>query len=699
MKRPAGLKKAVAALTVVLGLVAAMPNSPVGANGTETLGPPAGIQIAQGTGIVTNGTGMFAQPAVVPVTIPVNATATQVLIYWEGYHDTDAGGTPDGTITVNGGNVAGQLIGGPTRFFSNVYSSSWRADITDVVTVNPGLNNFTLSGLSFNYANNGASIAIIYDDHSGPADIQIRDGNDLAYIEFPEPLNATTPQVFPVVAAAFDRVADLSLLVGGVATGRPSIVRVSSGAVSQDYPNLLGNTDGPEWDDVTLQATIPAGATSVRVEILSQAAPGQSGQPASLAWVAAILEMAGAAGNCPPPVPTQAITHGAAYGADARILGGLITLDRLGYVHSVAPGAPSAEAKKLLTANVPLLVSAKVLPTSSHSKLDPSTSTSSAAVAEVNLLNGLVKAATVKSVSQSTASQFGSSYNSNGSTIVGLTVAGANVNVAPNTSVAVKVLGIHIANLYVMEEKGTKSFGNGVSSSSHSMNALRLVLLKSYLGFPVGTQVTLAHAESDAQSPMSGCPDVRSVSGEAFTAYVDGNLLGHNLVDLKVGDAVLEPTGGSDSDGTIVNVPGVAFSATAANTTSGALNPNPNATSRSIVEGVNVLNGLIRARVLDVKATSFATGASAGTTFNSTLVDLFVGGIKVEANAKPNTHLVVDLGALGYVSVTVNEQIANNGSATDTEGTINALHVRAYTLGGVLTGEAIIASAHSDAHV
>lgn len=33
---------------------------------------------------------------------------------------------------------------------------------------------------------------------------------------------------------------------------------------------------------------------------------------------------------------------------------------------------------------------------------------------------------------------------------------------------------------------------------------------------------------------------------------------------------------------------------------------------------------------------------------------------------------------------------------TDTEGTV--VHVRLYTLGGLLTGEVIVASAHSDAN-
>ena len=59
---------------------------------------------------------------------PVGATVEQVLLYLEGQNRT-AGG--DDTIDVNGTVVTGTLIGGPTRFFGNAFSSTYRADITD----------------------------------------------------------------------------------------------------------------------------------------------------------------------------------------------------------------------------------------------------------------------------------------------------------------------------------------------------------------------------------------------------------------------------------------------------------------------------------------------------------------------------------------------------------------------------------------
>jgi hypothetical protein len=683
------VRRAVAAAAVITGIGALMPSSPAGADGTESLGQPS-VPIAAGSGVVTEGTGLFVQPSNVSLAVPANASVKQVLLYWQGEHR----GAADDDIVVNGTEVTGQFIGGNTTFYADVRSSSFRADVTSRGFVQPGANTLTLQGLTFDTGNNGASFVVIYDDGSGIKEVGVRDGNDNAFNGFDGLLNATVPQTFAVNPAAVDREAQIDLIVGSVDSNRGSLVRVTAGNAVTTYDNLLGDTDDREWDDVTVPFTIPAGATSVKIEIISQDVNGKFA--ASLTWVAAVLSQP----NLCPPSNVAARTKGSAFAVDARVLGNLIKIDHAGQVNSALPEGPASDADKPLPVSVLGLVNAKILATASNSKLNPSSTTSSATVADVSLLSGLVRASAVKAVSQSTASTHGASYNSNGSSIVGLTVGGAAVNVAPNVKVAVKLLGITIAELHVMEEQGSSSFADGASKASHSMNALRLVLLKSYLGFPAGTTVTLSHADSSAQSPISGCPDAKTVSGEAFTAYVDGNLAGKDLVDVKVGDAVLPSVGGSDSDGAVVNVPGVAFSATAANTTSGSLAPHPNATSRSIVQGVNVLNGLVTARVLDVKATSSANGTTAGTAFATKFVDLRVGGkvIVVEGDVAPNSYLVVDLGHLGYVSVVLNERMSNTHGGTDTEGTVNAVHARVYTLGGLLTGEVIVASAHSDAH-
>lgn len=679
-----------AAPMVALGLAALLPSSPVGANGTETLGP---ITVAPGSGIVTEGVGMLGtNSGTVNLTVPANATVRQVLLWWEGLYSN----VPDDTIRVNGAEVTGAVVGGPTVFYGTTKSTTYRADITGLNAVHAGANSVQLSDVVFDEQTDGASIAVVYDDNSGPADVQVRDGNDDAYLNFAPPLDTTTPQVFTVQAASFSRTAKLTLAVGGVDVNRGNTVRVTVGGVATDFDYALHNTDGAQWDDVAIPVTVPAGGTTVAVQVLSTYA---GGDPASLQWVNATLSMAGGGGTCAPTAPTPATTHGSAYGADARILGGLVHVDKASSVASQAPGTPGNQASNPITVNVPGLVAAKILSTSSNSKLSPSVSTATASLADVSLLNGLVRATAVKGVSQSFASPFASSSNSNGSAVVGLTVGGSAVVVKPNLNLDVKVLGLVVAKLTVLEESGTSSFANGVSSAKHSINGLRLVLVAPYLGFPPGTTVTLSHAQSDAQSPISSCPDAKSVSGEAFTAKLDGDLLGKDFLDVRYDDAVLPPTGGQQTVTTAgVNVPGVVFSQTAFDTTAGSLSPNPHAGSQSVVQYANVLNGLVTADVLDVRATSSADGTTAGTTFATNFVNLKVAGVAVKADV--NAHVVVKVGTLLYADVVVNEQMRNTSGGTDTEGTVNAVHVRLYNVVDKLfRGEVVVASAHSDAHV
>ena len=150
--------------------------SSVGADGTETLGPPS-VAIAEGSGVVVSGVGLeLSQPGTINIDVPVGATVEQVLLYWEGQSTTDIGG--DETVDVNGTSVTGTLIGGPTLFFPNAYGSTYRADITALGAVVAGPNAVAVGGLTFDRVNNGAGLVVIYDDGT-TADIGIVDGNDL----------------------------------------------------------------------------------------------------------------------------------------------------------------------------------------------------------------------------------------------------------------------------------------------------------------------------------------------------------------------------------------------------------------------------------------------------------------------------------------------------------------------------------------
>lgn len=279
-------------LTVAFAALVAASAGPAEADGTETLGAPS-IPIAEGTGMAVAGTGLFEQPGTIEVTVPEGATVEQVLLYWEGQHL----GTGDDTLVVGDTEVTGTRIGGPTRFFGDVHSTSYRADITDLGLVGPGTSRVSVSGAQFDARkdgqrrNNGAGLVVIYDDGTVPADIRIRDGNDLAFFRFDPPLDAMVPQTYEFAPAPAERTADLTLFASSVGENRPTAIDVTVGGTTQRFCDRLGETSGPEWSTARLAVTIPSGADRLTVEARSFRCPESelTGPPGSIAWSTSAL--------------------------------------------------------------------------------------------------------------------------------------------------------------------------------------------------------------------------------------------------------------------------------------------------------------------------------------------------------------------------------------------------------------------------
>ena len=291
-------------LCVLVGIAGLLllgaPTDDVWADGTETLGPPS-IPISQGTDVVAAGVGLAqSQPGDIVITVPAGAAVTQVLLYWEGFMATDVPG--DDTITVNDFSVTGTLIGGQSFFFSGAYSSAFRADITSLGLVGPGTNTLTVGDLVFSDVSNGAGVVVIYDDGSGITDIDIRDGLDLAFINFPEPRKSTIAQTFTFSSSPADRVGTLAMFFSSVAgtasTGgplRPSSIDITVAGTTTTFSNQLDSNDGQEWDTVNAAVTIPAGATSLTVQAFSRDDSGDGQDPlaASFTWTAAAFSIQG----------------------------------------------------------------------------------------------------------------------------------------------------------------------------------------------------------------------------------------------------------------------------------------------------------------------------------------------------------------------------------------------------------------------
>jgi hypothetical protein len=300
------------------------------ADGTEWLGTPS-IPISTGTGIVANGTGTLVQPANMSLEVPEGATVKQVLLYWQGFSESELSG--DNTIVISNGGapseVIGDLIGGPTLFFSDAWARTYRADITSLGLVAAGPNTLTVDGLSFGTANNGAGVMVIYDDGSSNAFIDIRDGSDAAFIGFEEPLRTTSPQTFTFPTSTRDRTANLDMFfasVSGTASGhgfRPTAIEITTNGPNGGTTvlnNLLDSNAGEEFDYFTIAADIPSGATALTVQVFSRDDLNIGRLPASLIWLAAGFSLEP---EVPPTVPGRMTGGGSVFTiGDVRVTRG-----------------------------------------------------------------------------------------------------------------------------------------------------------------------------------------------------------------------------------------------------------------------------------------------------------------------------------------------------------------------------------------
>ncbi len=111
---------------------------------------------------------------------------------------------------------------------------------------------------------------------------------------------------------------------------------------------------------------------------------------------------------------------------------------------------------------------------------------------------------------------------------------------------------------------------------------------------------------------------------------------------------------------------------------------------------VNILNGLIAAKVVFALATSYANGTTAASESDgSTLLDLVVAGVSYADGAPaPNTR--VELPGVGYV--VLNEQIARGDGVRSTSLTVNMIHVYLVDpLARASVGEIVVGAARSTA--
>lgn len=243
-----------------------------------------------GSGFATTGTGSVTQAGALNVKVPPGAAVRQALLYWAGR------GTGDDSIIVDGHTITGDLIGGPVPGLTNP-SLTYRADITHLGLIGLGANSLIVEGLDFGEGtgarNNGAGIVVIFKEaNRNNATIRVRDGNDFAFSKLAAPLNTTKAQTFRFKAANRARTANLALFVADTVAASADVVVIKVGNGTLRLVDQLNSHNGAHWDTLNLPVRIPAGASTLSVQILSARDASSSLRSTdSLAWVTAVLRV------------------------------------------------------------------------------------------------------------------------------------------------------------------------------------------------------------------------------------------------------------------------------------------------------------------------------------------------------------------------------------------------------------------------
>jgi uncharacterized repeat protein (TIGR01451 family) len=642
------------------------------------------------------------------------------------------------TKTVNRNNVEP----GDVVTYTITVTNSGDADGVTTVTDDYDQLHLDISNISNGGVDNGNTI--VWSNVTVPAKSQVtRTYNAQVHGPFgPPPASSCDPGFFPVlnlVTVTGGTGADATLCVNTgttLAVSKTSCPTVAVPGGLLTYTITYSNTGANPATNVIITDTVPTGTSvansnggtlsngkviwnvgtlapggigSRTLVVLVNAANGQQLQNVVSAKADNAAEAFNGSGLTTGVSYGNANTKGRAWAVDAELLGStLLGLDEVAPAQSSAPtGTAVGHNEAVPDIAVPGLVLVDLLDqTSTSSVTNQAVTTATSEVGHVDLLSGAIVADAVTGVSQSVAGPFGASANSNGTEIVNLRVNGNLItDITPGKKITVKnplLPTQNVAELVVLEESKTAAPAGGYFTSTHSINTIRVTLLRPFLTLAKGAEIIVAHAESDATYPSGyACgTSASTVGANAFSAFVNGKVLGSQFVEVQSGDASITPLGGSDSDGTAsVLLSPAATSGTATNTASGAILANPVADGRSRVEGANILDGLITASVLDVAAHSTANGTSAVTTFSTTFVNLTIGGTPIDVPVEPNTTLIELLPGTGEIVVIVlNEQITNTDGTKNTSGTVNAIHAWVLKDSGVVDAEVIVASAHSEAH-
>lgn len=389
--------------------------------------------------------------------------------------------------------------------------------------------------------------------------------------------------------------------------------------------------------------------------------------------VAALLATAVAAGTLLAPAPAQAAVSnqtlsGNAAGTRVVALGGIVESGPTAAAGLTTSYTGKSSSNSVATVKVSGIVSTGVISTrvSTSAITGGKRIRSTAHVAGLSLLGGLVKATAVESTSTVSVVN-GIATPTGASKFVDLTVAGTNIplNVSPNFTVEVP----GVAKVVINKAVGTRLSDNAARETGAG---IEITLLEALAGHGAGTVVQVAPTSAAATLPTTalGAP----VGGSGYATRVTSDVAGAVQVTSGPTGLAVMPVGGTAGTNVTNNTAGVHLAPVAdAGAVSGIVNGTRTAaasrsTVTSHVAAVNLLGGLVKADAVTAvaQASKTATGPVV-LSGQSQLVNLTIGGVVVPLNVAPNTRISV----LGLVTVTVNQQVR-----TATGITVRALDVQ-----------------------
>lgn len=286
-----------------------------------------------------------------------------------------------------------------------------------------------------------------------------------------------------------------------------------------------------------------------------------------------------------------------------------------------------------------------------------------ARTAGVNVLDGLVTIDAVTTQINTVAKPDGTTSVTGGTQFAGIHIAGVNLPLEIKRNLTVTVKGVATITL--------NAFATGTASGSRASQGwgIGVALLKDQGTVPAGSVIMVNPVY---QTAVPANPAVATFSGDAFGARAVAKVGDGTTVEVPPSAIVRTPPGGSDGE-TLrnttagVNVAGVlttgAVESTSTSDTFGTNNKNADIVNTAQLARVNLLNGLVTADAIKVRARSHREAGVCTGGGGLTLVNLKIAGRAIPVDVKPNTTITIE----GVAKVIVNQRI-RSGCATLARG-------------------------------